>query len=48
MEVVINKAKLYYEIHGQGAPLLTLQGWGMDITGWQYIIEPLSQVFQDF
>ena len=46
MNVVINKANLYYEIHGRGEPLLMLQGWGMDITGWQYILEPLSEVFQ--
>jgi pimeloyl-ACP methyl ester carboxylesterase len=46
MNVVINQANLYYEIHGRGEPLLMLQGWGMDITGWQYIIEPLSQAFQ--
>lgn len=46
MNVVINKANLYYEVHGQGEPLLLLQGWGMDITGWQYILEPLLQVFQ--
>jgi pimeloyl-ACP methyl ester carboxylesterase len=46
MNVVVNKANLYYEIHGRGEPLLMLQGWGMDITGWQYIIEPLSQMFQ--
>jgi pimeloyl-ACP methyl ester carboxylesterase len=41
MNVVINKANLYYEIHGLGEPLLMIQGWGMDITGWQYIIEQL-------
>ena len=46
MNVVVNKANLYYEVHGRGEPLLMLQGWGMDITGWQYIIEPLSQVFR--
>lgn len=46
MNAVVNKANLYYEIHGRGQPLLMLQGWGVDITGWQYIIEPLSQVFQ--
>ena len=46
MNVVINKANLYYEIHGRGEPLLMLQGWGMDITGWRHIIQPLSQVFQ--
>lgn len=46
MNVVINKANLYYETHGRGEPLVMLQGWGLDITGWQYIIEPLSQMFQ--
>jgi pimeloyl-ACP methyl ester carboxylesterase len=46
MNVVLNKANLYYEIHGQGEPLLMIQGWGTDITGWQYIIEPLSERFQ--
>ena len=46
MNVVVNKANLYYEIHGRGEPLLLIQGWGMDITGWQYILAPLSQVFQ--
>ncbi len=46
MNFVINQANLYYEVHGQGEPLLLLQGWGMDITGWHYILEPLSQVFQ--
>lgn len=46
MNAVINKANLYYETHGRGEPLLMIQGWGMDITGWQFIIEPLSELFQ--
>ncbi|HKY28394.1 MAG TPA: alpha/beta fold hydrolase [Pyrinomonadaceae bacterium] len=46
MNVVLNKANLYYEVHGGGEPLLMIQGWGMDITGWQYILEPLSNVFK--
>lgn len=46
MKANINKANLYYEIHGEGDPLLMIQGWGMDITGWQTIIEPLSKVYQ--
>lgn len=46
MNVIINNANLYYEIHGRGEPLLMLQGWGMDLTGWQYVLEPLSQEFQ--
>ena len=45
MKAKINKADIYYEIHGRGYPLLMIQGWGMDITGWQTIIEPLSNVF---
>ena len=46
MNVVLNKGNLYYEIHGRGEPLLLIQGWGMDITGWQYVLEPLSTVFK--
>ena len=46
MKANINGAKLYYEIHGRGDPLLMIQGWGMDITGWKTIIEPLSKVFR--
>ena len=46
MKAKINGAKLYYETHGHGDPLLIIQGWGMDITGWQTIIEPLSRAFR--
>jgi len=46
MNVVINNANLYYEIHGSGEPLLMIQGWGMDLTGWQYILEALAREFQ--
>lgn len=46
MQANLNNANLYYEIHGQGEPLLMIQGWGMDLTGWQGIIEPLSKIFQ--
>ena len=46
MKANVNKADLYYEIHGRGEPLLMIQGWGMDITGWQNIIKPLAKVYQ--
>jgi pimeloyl-ACP methyl ester carboxylesterase len=46
MKAKINDANLYYEIHGRGDPLLMIQGWGMDITGWETVVEPLSKVFQ--
>jgi pimeloyl-ACP methyl ester carboxylesterase len=46
MKANINGAKLYYETHGRGDPLLLIQGWGMDVTGWQTIIKPLSNAFR--
>jgi hypothetical protein len=30
MKASINKANLYYEIHGRGDPLLMIQGWGAE------------------
>jgi pimeloyl-ACP methyl ester carboxylesterase len=46
MNAKIKGANIYYQTHGQGDPLLMIQGWGMDITGWQNIVEPLSKVFR--
>lgn len=46
MKANINNANLHYEIHGLGDPLLLIQGWGMDVTSWQPIINPLAKVFQ--
>jgi 3-oxoadipate enol-lactonase len=42
----VNGAKLYYEIYGQGKPLVLIQGCGGNITMWESQIEPLSQHFQ--
>lgn len=46
MNATINGANLYYEIHGGGAPLLMIQGWGAEISNWQNVIEPLSKNFK--
>lgn len=42
----VNGAKLYYETHGQGKPLVLIQGCGGNITMWESQIEPLSKHFQ--
>jgi 3-oxoadipate enol-lactonase len=42
----VNRAKLYYEIHGQGEPLVMIQGCGGNITMWESQIELLSKHFQ--
>jgi 3-oxoadipate enol-lactonase len=42
----VNGAKLYYETHGQGKPLVLIQGAGGNITMWESQIEPLSKHFQ--
>jgi 3-oxoadipate enol-lactonase len=46
MNANIIDVNLYYEIHGRGDPLMMIQGWGIDITGWETIVEPLSKMFQ--
>jgi 3-oxoadipate enol-lactonase len=44
--VEVNGAKLYYETHGQGKPLVLIQGCGGNIAMWESQIEPLSKHFQ--
>jgi 3-oxoadipate enol-lactonase len=44
--IEVNGAKLYYETHGQGKPLVLIQGCGGNITMWESQIEPLSKHFQ--
>lgn len=44
--VNINNIKVYYEIHGSGAPLLLTAGLGCDSQDWTGIIEELSNHFQ--
>lgn len=42
----LNGTELYYEIYGQGEPLIMIQGCGGNITLWEPLIESLSQHFQ--
>lgn len=44
--IEVNGTQLYYEIYGQGEPLMMIQGCGGNITLWEPQIESLSQHFQ--
>ena len=41
----INDIELYYEIHGEGEPLMMIAGLGSDSQSWQPIVNDLSQHF---
>lgn len=41
--IQINDIELYYEIHGEGEPLILIAGLGSDSQSWQPIVDELSQ-----
>lgn len=42
----VNGIELYYEIHGDGEPLLLIMGLGMDRRGWMFQVPFFSQHFK--
>jgi pimeloyl-ACP methyl ester carboxylesterase len=44
--VKINDIQMYYEIHGDGEPLVLIVGLGTDISEWDGIIRWLAQKYQ--
>ncbi|MDO8526973.1 MAG: alpha/beta hydrolase [Deltaproteobacteria bacterium] len=44
--VQANGVKIYYELHGQGEPLVLIAGLGCDHTLWSEVIDSLSRQFQ--
>jgi len=44
--MIANGVDLYYEIHGQGAPLMLIAGLASDSQSWQPILKELSQHYQ--
>jgi pimeloyl-ACP methyl ester carboxylesterase len=44
--VRLRDIELYYEIHGEGKPLVLIQGLGLDSSAWLYQIPVLSQQHQ--
>lgn len=45
-KVKLDDISIYYEIHGQGDPLILIAGLGSDISSWSSIINELSKHFQ--
>jgi pimeloyl-ACP methyl ester carboxylesterase len=41
--VHVNTIEIYYEIHGEGAPLVLLPGWGTEITTLSGLIEDFAR-----
>ncbi len=37
---------LYYEIHGQGKPIVLLHSGGADLRDWQFMVPKLAQTYQ--
>lgn len=42
----VGDANLYYEVHGEGAPLLLIRGLRRNLEGWYCRISPLSRHFK--
>ena len=42
----VRDLELYYEIHGDGEPLLCVMGLGGDISGWRFQLRAWSQAFR--
>lgn len=42
----INDIKLYYEVHGQGFPLVCIAGFSADHMAWVNLIEPLAKKYK--
>jgi pimeloyl-ACP methyl ester carboxylesterase len=37
---------MYYEVHGEGEPLLLIIGWGSDLTAWMFQTPEFSKKYQ--
>ena len=46
--VHVNDTDMYYEIHGEGVPLLLLPGWGTEISTVSGLIADLARNYQIF
>lgn len=44
--VRVDGVRLYYEIHGDGVPLLLIAGLGSDVRSWLPVMEPLAARFR--
>jgi len=44
--VETNGQKLYYEVHGEGEPLILIAGWGDDCNAWAFQVPALAEYFK--
>lgn len=45
-KIKVNDVNLYYEIHGQGAPIICASGFTGDHNGWQLVLRQLAEHYQ--
>lgn len=45
-KIKIHDTELYYEIHGNGEPLLLIAGLGSDVSSWAVVAKKLSKYFR--
>jgi len=44
-QIEIDGASIYYEIHGEGHPLILISGYTADHTIWLTVLEELAKSF---
>lgn len=44
--LMLNDIELYYEVHGDGPPLLLVAGLASDVSSWQTVLPALSEYFR--
>lgn len=44
--VKVNDINIYYEVHGEGAPLVLIAGLGLDVTGWMFQTPDFSRKYR--
>lgn len=45
-KVKINDIHMYYELHGEGEPIVLISGFSVDHVTWQFIVESLKTQYQ--
>ncbi len=45
-KIKVNDIEMYYEIHGQGEPLVLIAGFSVDHTAWQAVIDGFAKHYQ--
>lgn len=46
MEVEVTETELHYEVHGDGPPLVLIEGAGLDLRMWDDQVDPLARSYR--